>query len=248
MKAPMEEIAWWHQVPLGDGRITPGKVPVQQLEAVYLFDTLDFAGKSVLDIGCWDGYFSFMAEKRGARRVVALDNPEFRWGGLDGFNFLHKHFKSAVQWTEGTVYRLPEETFDIVLCYGVLYHLSDPLLAAINCFQRSSDLVLFEGLLFEDPAPILKLLEPGCYGGDLSNIYTMSTGFLEAAARLNGFERVEYKRTDELRGVMSFKATQKTAPGYFAGSFAIPFTQLASSQRFQPWRRWWAKFRRALQG
>lgn len=31
-------------------------------------------GKTVLDIGAWDGYFSFEAERRGASRVVALDH------------------------------------------------------------------------------------------------------------------------------------------------------------------------------
>ena len=35
-------------------------------------DLLDFRGKTVLDIGCWDGYWSFYAERRGAREVVAL--------------------------------------------------------------------------------------------------------------------------------------------------------------------------------
>ena len=34
----------------------------------------DLTGKSVLDIGAWDGYFSFAAERRGAERVVALDH------------------------------------------------------------------------------------------------------------------------------------------------------------------------------
>jgi len=30
----------------------------------------DLAGKSVLDIGAWDGFFSFECERRGASRVV----------------------------------------------------------------------------------------------------------------------------------------------------------------------------------
>jgi tRNA (mo5U34)-methyltransferase len=223
----VEEIRWWHQVPLRDGRITPGEIPVYRLEHRYLFDTLDFEGKSVLDIGCWDGYFSFMAERRGATRVVALDDPDFRWGGLAGFNFLHDHFQSGVEWARGTVYRLPDEMFDIVLCYGVLYHLSDPLLAAINCFQRSRSLVLFEGLMFLEAAPLLKLLEPGCYlnadgSRDHSNFYTMSTGYLEMIGRLNGFELAEYQPTDEVRGVMCFRATGKTAPGFVPASFPVP--------------------------
>ena len=34
----------------------------------------DLRGKSVLDIGAWDGYYSFAAERLGARRVLALDH------------------------------------------------------------------------------------------------------------------------------------------------------------------------------
>src|SRR5205807_7937958 len=34
----------------------------------------DLQGKSVLDIGAWDGFFSFAAERAGAARVVALDH------------------------------------------------------------------------------------------------------------------------------------------------------------------------------
>jgi tRNA (mo5U34)-methyltransferase len=227
MIKPMEQIRWWHQVPLRDGRVTPGQIPIYTLEGRYLFDTLDFQGKSILDVGCWDGYFSFMAEKRGARRVVALDNPAFRWGGQEGFLFLHDHFQSAVEWREGTVYQLPPETYDIVLCYGVLYHLSDPLAAAINCFQRSNGLVLFEGLMWEDRTPLLRLLEPGYYADDdgirdYSNIYTMSTGYLETIGRLNGFDLVEHKQTEPFRGAVCFKAARKTASGFASTCFPVP--------------------------
>ncbi len=209
-----------HQVPLDDGRITPGTVPTYKLEKAKLFDQVDFEGKSVLDIGAWDGYFSFTAEKRGAKRVLALDNPDFRWGGLDGFNFLHEHFKSSVEWKKGTVYDLPEEMFDVILCYGVLYHLSDPLLAAVNCFQRSNELVLFEGVIFDSEEPVLTLLgEP--YTKDPSNTYSMSTGFMKTLARLNGFELVKNVQTNKLRGAMMFKLTERTPCPYRATCFPI---------------------------
>jgi tRNA (mo5U34)-methyltransferase len=38
----------------------------------------DVRGKSVLDIGAWDGKFSFLAERAGASSVVALDH--YAWG------------------------------------------------------------------------------------------------------------------------------------------------------------------------
>jgi tRNA (mo5U34)-methyltransferase len=43
-----------------------------------MFRLPDLRGKTVLDINAWDGFFSFEAERRGARRVVALD--KMMWG------------------------------------------------------------------------------------------------------------------------------------------------------------------------
>ena len=45
----------------------------------------DLTGKTVLDIGAWDGFFSFECERRGAKRVLAIDT--FSWDnyGKDGF-------------------------------------------------------------------------------------------------------------------------------------------------------------------
>ncbi len=221
----MEEIEWRHQVPLDDGRITPGVVSTYKFEKVKLFDQVDFRGKSVLDIGAWDGYFSFTAERRGARRVVALDDPEFRTGGMDGFNFLHDHFKSSVEWKKGTIYQLPEEMFDVVLCYGVLYHLTDLLLGITNCFRRSNDLVIFETLLYEDEKPFLKLLEPGvgtqgCITNDTSP-YTLTTGYLAMVARLNGFELVKHLQATRFRGAMMFKLATRIPSPYRSTCFPI---------------------------
>ncbi|MFT7619828.1 MAG: tRNA (mo5U34)-methyltransferase [Planctomycetota bacterium] len=87
----IEDIRWFHKIDLGDGRVTDGRVDIATFETLYLFDQLDFQGKSVIDIGCWDGYFSFQAERRGASHVVGFDDPSYRWGGMDGFNFLRQH-------------------------------------------------------------------------------------------------------------------------------------------------------------
>jgi len=69
------EIVWHHRIDLGDGVVTPGGAD----RFVALERTLpDMRGASVLDIGAWDGYYSFLAESRGASRVVALDH--YVWG------------------------------------------------------------------------------------------------------------------------------------------------------------------------
>jgi tRNA (mo5U34)-methyltransferase len=66
---------WHHAIDLGGGVVTPGLAH----RFTALEDTLpDMAGRTVLDIGAWDGLYSFLAEQRGARRVVALDH--YAWG------------------------------------------------------------------------------------------------------------------------------------------------------------------------
>ena len=69
---------WYHSIELAPGIVTPGLAPVDYWKSI--FQTLqlpDLRGKSVLDIGAWDGAFSFFAEQRGAARVVAMD--DFVW-------------------------------------------------------------------------------------------------------------------------------------------------------------------------
>ena len=66
---------WWHSIDLGQGVVTPGKKTAAWLDRE--LDALSLpplAGKTVLDIGAWDGFYSFAAERLGARRVVALDH------------------------------------------------------------------------------------------------------------------------------------------------------------------------------
>lgn len=67
---------WWHSIDLGEGVTTAGTKPpdlmAREIEALRL--PADLSGKTVLDIGAWDGGFSFAAERRGADRVVALDH------------------------------------------------------------------------------------------------------------------------------------------------------------------------------
>lgn len=66
---------WYHSIELA-----PGVYSIDQKSNRYWEDKLveirvpDLCGKTVLDIGAYDGFFSFAAERRGADRVVALDH------------------------------------------------------------------------------------------------------------------------------------------------------------------------------
>src|SRR5262249_49519469 len=122
---------WYHSIDVEDGLVTPGAHSqaelMHTLERLQLPARLD--GLSVLDIGAWDGYFSFEAERRGARRVVACDVAP---SDYFGFATARELRGSTVEYVHGSVYDLRKEdvgTFDIVLLAGVPYHLRYPPLA-----------------------------------------------------------------------------------------------------------------------
>jgi tRNA (mo5U34)-methyltransferase len=66
---------WHHSIDLGDGVVTPGgKTPHHFYDELRRLHLPRVANKSVLDIGAWDGFYTFHAEHLGASRVVALDH------------------------------------------------------------------------------------------------------------------------------------------------------------------------------
>ena len=66
---------WFHSIDCGDGVVTNGVKPIALLQSEMNQMRLPpLTGKTVLDIGAWDGFFSFAAEELGAKRVLALDH------------------------------------------------------------------------------------------------------------------------------------------------------------------------------
>jgi tRNA (mo5U34)-methyltransferase len=107
----------------------------------------DLSGKTVLDIGAWDGFFSFEFERRGAKRVLSVDTYAWDNGGLECFLFAREHFKSKVEHQRLDVHDLsPQEigTFDLVFCAGVLYHVRHPLLALEKIRSVAADQLILE--------------------------------------------------------------------------------------------------------
>lgn len=150
LRRRVAEVNWFHSIDLGDGLVTPGRDNnPRRLEQMRL--PADLSGRTVLDIGAWDGFYSFDAERRGAQRVLATDS--FSWQvrgqgtGKRGFELAREALGSAVEDRDIDVMDLsPEEvgTFDVVLFLGVLYHLRHPLLALERVAAVTGDLLILE--------------------------------------------------------------------------------------------------------
>lgn len=65
-------IGWYHTIDLGDGVATPGFI--DNRATTHLFGIPeDLTGKRCLDIGTYDGFWSFEFERRGAAEMIGID-------------------------------------------------------------------------------------------------------------------------------------------------------------------------------
>ena len=190
-------IRWYHTIDLGQGVITNGadNTP-HRLALLDLPESL--AGKTVLDIGAWDGFFSFEAERRGASHVVATDYYSWHgtgWGTKAGFELARTVLGSRVEDIDIDVMDLSSErvgTFDVVLLLGVLYHLPDPLRALERVAAVTRDLLILETVVdmvgFSRPA---MAFYPGReLNDDPTNWWGPNPAAVHAMLRTVGFKTV----------------------------------------------------------
>ena len=193
---------WFHSIDLGHGIITPG-IDDSPAKLTGLRLPTSFAGKSVLDIGAWDGFFSFEAERRGAARVVAADywcwnnGPEFMtMADGQGFESAHAALSSKVEKAVCRVEEIGPDTvgvFDYVLFLGVLYHAPDPLRYLRHVFSVCRDMAIIE--THTDGAdydrPMMVFYPGGTLNNDPSNNWGPNRQCVLAMLHEVGFERVE---------------------------------------------------------
>ncbi len=151
----IDAITWYHEFDFGDGLRAVTNSQAEDHRKVWRFiqrglDKIDFSGKTVLDIGCWDGYWSFYAERRGARRVLATDDVSQNWAEGTGLHLAKRLLKSSIEINQNvSIYECAKlgETFDVVLCLGVYYHLVDPFagFAQLRHLLHKDSIVVFVG-------------------------------------------------------------------------------------------------------
>jgi tRNA (mo5U34)-methyltransferase len=202
LRDELAQLGWYHSIELPDGRIIPGLQSIEQLRtriAQYPVPE-DLRGKRVLDIGAWDGWFSFEMERRGAT-VVAVDSIR-----QDKFLEAKRLLNSKAEYIVADVCQLrPRDIgyFDIVLFFGVLYHLKHPLLALERVCELTTDMACIESLVIDDPPssaiPIMEFYEGTELGGQFDNWVGPNTACLLAFCRTAGFVGVELANMADYR-------------------------------------------------
>jgi tRNA (mo5U34)-methyltransferase len=142
---------WFHNLHLPGGVQTCpdhwlGDFPSFKWRQVESHVPRDLAGWSCLDIGCNAGFYTFELARRGAN-VLGIDVDDrylnqARWAarriGVD----------QSVRFERMQVYDLArlDESFDLVLFMGVLYHLRYPMLGLDIVTQKVRRLMVFQTL------------------------------------------------------------------------------------------------------
>lgn len=195
----LSESGWWHSFELPDGTAIAGvnSLDAQKTRIARFPIPADLSGKRVLDIGAWDGWFTFEMERRGAE-VVAIDrwdNPRFRE--------MHAALGSRAEYRRMNVYDLSPAKlgrFDVVLFLGVLYHLKHPLLALERVCSVTKGFAAFESFaltdrflpgLQVDRYPLLQFFERDDFGGQFDNWFAATPRCLLGMLRTAGFARAD---------------------------------------------------------
>ncbi|HKD07569.1 MAG TPA: DUF1698 domain-containing protein [Bryobacteraceae bacterium] len=220
----------YHAIELPDGSVLPGLQSIEHLRwRLDLFGLpKDLRGKRVLDIGAWDGWFSFECERRGAS-VVAVDCVE-----LDTFLEARDLIGSKVDYLTLDVPELSARRlgrFDIVLFLGVLYHLRHPLVGLEKVAELSADLALIESFVIPDESravrSVMEFYERGELGGQVDNWCGPSPECLTAMCRAAGFAQTELRDITNQRASLICRRKWPEPKG----TSSLPYLNSATNHR-----------------
>lgn len=149
--AELAGVHWHHSIRLFPDLLIEGGKSEQLLaaERAAILGPIDLAGREVLDIGSWNGYFAFEAKRAGAARVIASDSlcwnlPVFR--GRETFDLARECLDLEIEdkWIDPT--ELPGDLapVDVVLFLGVFYHMHDPIAVLKNAASLAREVLVIE--------------------------------------------------------------------------------------------------------
>ena len=200
---------WYHTIELPDGSVIKGEVDYRgNLGRRFLLPN-DLAGKSVADFGTWNGYWAIEAKKRGASHVLALDRwwPQIEETALKEYGIEYRYsgdldFPASLDDLR--------ECFDVVLFYGILYHLKNPymgLLTASTCCKPGG-MVIVESAIGQgkaqglpDSVPALWVIDT-VHDGDPTNYFMPNEGAIVQLGKMVGLEKVASCREGTRIGVL----------------------------------------------
>jgi tRNA (mo5U34)-methyltransferase len=223
LRQRIDAITWCHPLNLGGIETRPQWHVRRRFERRLKFLQIpaDLRGKTVLDIGAWDGFFSFECERRGAKRVLAIDT--FAWDnyGKDGFLLAHEMLNSKVEHQRCAAEEIDAGTlgtFDLVLFLGVFYHLRSPISVLERLRGVTAGTLICETHALvpavHEKYPLVSFFPgDGLEAGlpyEFCSLPTLEA--LKQMLRAAGFVNVDVKHTPSMRWLKKVKAAFTTRP------------------------------------
>ncbi len=204
LQALVNRYTWFHSLQLRPNVWSQGTKPPATLaaEADAVFGPLAMAGRSILDIGAWNGFFSFEACRRGAAKVLATDSftwnhPDYRGRetlelarfalGLDDLITTQVADPMALEVISGT--------HDVTLFLGVFYHLINPIPAifALRRLTRQVLVVETHQDALHSPRPMMVFYPGKTLANDPTNWWGPNPALMYELLTEAGFARVLYR-------------------------------------------------------
>jgi tRNA (mo5U34)-methyltransferase len=159
-------------------------------------------GYPVLDVGCGDGGLAFFFEDLGLP-VHAVDHSATNYNGMDGVRALKAALGSAVEISEVDLDRqftLPRQTYGLVLLFGILYHLKNPIYVLEELSLRAKYCLLSTRIARLTPDHETDLSEiPAAYlvgdretNDDCTNYWIFSAAGLQRLFERTGWRVLDY--------------------------------------------------------
>lgn len=109
-------------------------------------------GKRVIDVACNSGGFSVEAAKRGAEYVLGFDVAD-RY--LDQANFIKRALgMNQIEFKKMAMEDCDEQQigmFDIAFCFGILYHLENPVYAMKKLASVTREIMVVDATVIKTP-------------------------------------------------------------------------------------------------
>ena len=207
---------WFHRFVFDAGLTTPGVDPSSK-KLYHLCLPRSLKGKTVLDVGAYDGFFSFHCEARGAKHVVASDNVAWNWPGstaLKNFTAVHHGLGSKVKTVDAAVENLPRainEKYEVVLFLGVLYHAPNMIGYLDAVSKMTSQVLVLETMVdaLQTDGARIAIYDNGELNNDLSNWFGPNLRAVDIMLRRVGFRHVEFMNMWDVNTIGQF---QKQSP------------------------------------
>lgn len=215
----VNSLKWFHKIELptdeGEIIVTPGIVDhcTEEVATKRYGLPENLNGQSVVDIGANNGYFSFLAKKRGAEEVIAIEPNQGDGDNLKCLSLAMKAIKYGPVVFEQdfisaiTSYPLCHNNnlpkFDISLYFGVLYHIDNPIEHLSYLYKITRSYALIETAIAQHNYGEKAVWEfnPGFEGDPTNKWYPSIIGLAQALIHV-GFSNIEVIYNDGIRATV----------------------------------------------